>query len=147
MAIQTLQKRDVVIAGGGPAGIMAAIAAARNGANTLLVEQNGYVGGTAATGLPLLSFHNNRGERIVSGIPWELIKRLMEMEEAVVARIAGANSGLHGQRYDPTDDHAYCFSNRICSHNGSRIFGTEPNIVYIECSEDPNVRVFQARYY
>ena len=92
MAIKTLKKREVVIAGGGPAGIMAAIAAARNGANTLLVEQNGYVGGTAATGLPLLSFHDNRGERIVSGIPWELITRLMEMEEAVVVRLAGASA-------------------------------------------------------
>ncbi len=92
MAIQTLEKRDVVIAGGGPAGIIAAIAAARNGANTLLIEQKGYVGGMAAAGLPLLSFHNNRGERIVSGIPWELITRLMEAEEAVVVRMAGATS-------------------------------------------------------
>ena len=89
MAIQTIQKREVIVAGGGPAGIIAAISAARNGAKTLLIEQNGYVGGTAATGLPLLSFHNNRGEQIVSGTPWELISRLMEMEEAVVVRIAG----------------------------------------------------------
>ena len=85
-------KKDVIVAGGGPAGIIAAIAAARNGANTLLIEQNGYVGGTAATGLPLLSFHNNRGERIVSGIPWELISRLMEMDEAVVVRMASTSS-------------------------------------------------------
>jgi ribulose 1,5-bisphosphate synthetase/thiazole synthase len=96
MAVQTLQKRDVVIAGGGPAGIIAAVAAARNGANTLLIEKSGYVGGVAATGLPLLSFHDNRGERIVSGIPWELITRLKNSEEAVVVRLAGASSSTGG---------------------------------------------------
>ncbi|MBN1686666.1 MAG: FAD-dependent oxidoreductase [Spirochaetales bacterium] len=92
MPISKLRKRDVIIAGGGPAGIIAAIAAARNGADTLLIEQNGYVGGTAAMGLPMLSFHNNRGEQIVAGIPWELITRLKEMDEAVVVRMAGGSS-------------------------------------------------------
>lgn len=40
-------KYDVVVAGGGVAGIAAAIASARNGAKTLLVEANGFLGGTA----------------------------------------------------------------------------------------------------
>ena len=35
---------DVVIIGGGPAGAVAAVAAARQGMKTLLVEQNGYLG-------------------------------------------------------------------------------------------------------
>jgi len=39
---------DVIIAGGGPAGLAAAIAAARNGARTVLLERFGYLGGTAA---------------------------------------------------------------------------------------------------
>ena len=35
---------DVIVCGGGPAGIAAAVAAARNGAKTLLIEKNAFVG-------------------------------------------------------------------------------------------------------
>ena len=42
---------DVLIVGGGPAGLAAAIAAGRNGARTLLIEQFGYLGGTATASL------------------------------------------------------------------------------------------------
>lgn len=68
---------DVVIIGGGPAGSMAAIAAARAGASVLLVEQGGYLGGalTAAGVGPQMSYH--AGERqVVTGLPEELVKRL-----------------------------------------------------------------------
>lgn len=41
---------DVVVAGGGPAGIAAAIASARHGKKTLLIELNGCVGGTCTAG-------------------------------------------------------------------------------------------------
>jgi hypothetical protein len=42
---------DVIVAGGGPAGLGAAAAAALQGARTLLLESRGYLGGTAATAL------------------------------------------------------------------------------------------------
>lgn len=42
---------DVLVVGGGPAGVCAAISAARNGAKTLLVEQSGMLGGMATQGL------------------------------------------------------------------------------------------------
>ena len=50
---------DVVVIGGGPAGTVAAIASARGGARTLLVEQNGYLGGalTACGTAPQMTFH------------------------------------------------------------------------------------------
>ncbi|MGO4374960.1 FAD-dependent oxidoreductase, partial [Paenibacillus sp. MCAF20] len=44
-AIPVSKEIDVVIVGGGPTGIAAAIAAARNGARTLLIEQRGFLGG------------------------------------------------------------------------------------------------------
>ena len=42
---------DVVVLGGGPAGVAAAISAARQGADTLLIEQMGEVGGIATEGM------------------------------------------------------------------------------------------------
>src|SRR5665647_589310 len=42
---------DVLVIGGGPAGVSAAVLAARNGAKTMLIEQTGNVGGVATTGM------------------------------------------------------------------------------------------------
>ena len=70
---------DVVVCGGGPAGFIAAIAAARSGARTALVEQYGFLGGMATAGIvaPLSVFTYN-GEKVIGGIPWEFIERLQE---------------------------------------------------------------------
>ena len=67
---------DVVVCGGGPAGIMAAIAAARNGACTILLEQYAFLGGNAAMFLPIMTFHDHLGHQIIQGIPQEFIDRI-----------------------------------------------------------------------
>ncbi|WP_313155663.1 FAD-dependent oxidoreductase [Lacrimispora sp.] len=69
---------DVVIIGGGPAGTVAAIASARSGARTLLVEQNGYLGGMltmAGTG-PQMTFHAG-STQVVQGIAEEIVARMV----------------------------------------------------------------------
>ncbi len=70
------------MAGGGPAGVGAAVAAARNGARTLLIEQYGVLGGMATAGLVC---HFERwtinDKRIIGGLPWELAMRIAEMNE------------------------------------------------------------------
>ena len=43
--------KDVIVVGGGPAGLIAAIAAARNGADTLLIEKHGFLGGMSTAGM------------------------------------------------------------------------------------------------
>src|SRR5690606_33544695 len=67
---------DVIVCGGGPAGLIAAIAAARNGARTLLIERYGFVGGMATSALvtPISEFRHV-GEYHVGGIPLELMRR------------------------------------------------------------------------
>lgn len=75
---------DVVVCGGGPSGFVAATAAARNGAKTLLLEHYGFLGGMATAGMvgPISKF-NFANERIVSGIPEEFINKLAERGGAV----------------------------------------------------------------
>jgi FAD dependent oxidoreductase len=69
---------NVLVVGGGNAGCAAAIAAARNGAKTLLVERCGFLGGTATAAMvgPWMTFHSG-GDRIVGGIAQEIVERLM----------------------------------------------------------------------
>lgn len=75
---------DVVVCGGGPAGFIAAIAAARGGASVALIEQYGFLGGTATAGLvaPISRF-NFGGRRVIGGIPWEFVERLKEIGSAM----------------------------------------------------------------
>jgi len=72
------KKWDVVIAGAGPAGLTAAIAAKRLGAEVLLIEKNGFVGGLASSGIPLATFHDNQGNQVIKGIPEEIIDYLVK---------------------------------------------------------------------
>jgi len=75
---------DSVVAGGGTAGVVAAVAAARQGAKTMLIERKGYTGGTAAEGgTALHSFYNLwkafpgvKKRQVVRGIPKEIVDRL-----------------------------------------------------------------------
>ncbi|MCD6360040.1 MAG: FAD-dependent oxidoreductase [Armatimonadetes bacterium] len=71
--------RDVVVVGEGISGAAAAIAAAANGARTLLVASEGAVGGDAITGLPILGACNSRGEWIVGGVLRALLDECRDM--------------------------------------------------------------------
>lgn len=75
---------DVAVCGGGPSGFIAAIAASRNGARTLVLHEQGFLGGMATAALvgPISKFNFN-GKRIVGGIPLEFIERMGKMDGAV----------------------------------------------------------------
>lgn len=71
---------DVVVVGGGPSGVCAAIAAAREGAKTLLIEQGGCCGGMATRGLvgPFMTCYDKDGEvQIIKGLFEEIVNRLV----------------------------------------------------------------------
>ena len=76
---------DVVVCGGGPAGLASAVSAARCGCRTAIVERLGFLGGTAAAGLvvPISGFFHKES-RVVGGIAWELVERLEAMGAAQV---------------------------------------------------------------
>jgi hypothetical protein len=71
------RRAAVLVAGGGPAGLGAAVAAARRGAKTLLIERYGFLGGMATAGLvnPFMSWHAG-GEPLVAGIFQEMLDRM-----------------------------------------------------------------------
>jgi hypothetical protein len=80
---------DVLVVGGGPSGVAAAISASRAGASTLLVERYNHLGGlwTGGLVLPLLSTHGldkrNRQVRAIHGIGNEIYERLRELDMTV----------------------------------------------------------------
>jgi hypothetical protein len=75
-----VKEYDVLVVGGGNAGCAAAIAAARHGASTMLVERYGFLGGTATAAMvgPWMTFHSGE-KRIVGGIAQEIVDRLVRM--------------------------------------------------------------------
>jgi glycine/D-amino acid oxidase-like deaminating enzyme len=79
--IPVVAEVEVLVVGGGPAGIAAAVAAGRAGARTVLVERYGFFGGMATAGLvgPILGvYHWASRRRILGGIPWELLNHMSQ---------------------------------------------------------------------
>ena len=67
---------DVVVVGGGPSGIAAGLASARQGAKTLIIEKCGFLGGVAASGIPFINFFNRNKKQIIKGIAEEIYQNL-----------------------------------------------------------------------
>lgn len=79
--MQVAEHYDVVVVGGGPAGVCAAIAAGRTGAKTLLLERYGFLGGMSTIALvyPWMTFHTVEGKQVIAGIGQEIVDRLQAM--------------------------------------------------------------------
>jgi hypothetical protein len=94
---------DVVVIGSGSAGSPSAIAAARTGADTLLIERYGFLGGTSTTVLDTFyGFYTPASDarRVVGGIAWEIVERLYSYQ-MVLERPSSYGAG-QAVTYDPT---------------------------------------------
>jgi hypothetical protein len=69
---------DVVVIGGGTAGVPAAIAAARGGSKTLLAERTSGLGGLMTSGMPALGILDRQRNKVVGGIAEEIVNELKE---------------------------------------------------------------------
>lgn len=90
---------DVAVCGGGPSGIMAALAAARNGARVILLERYGFLGGmaTAAFVNPVSTFRKN-GQQVIRGLPWEFVERLAQ-EGGALKDYPSGNVPVDAEKY------------------------------------------------
>jgi hypothetical protein len=76
--LRVIDEADVVVVGGGPGGHSAAIAAARSGAKTILVERYGHLGGMSTGGIVIQIPHMSDGgnEAQIAGLTQEWLDRL-----------------------------------------------------------------------
>ena len=104
--IPVWRETEVLVVGGGAAGIAAAIAAARNGARTTLVERYGFLGGTATASLVgpfMTSFSQDGKTRLIRGIFQELVERIHREGGAVLPEttVHGTAHAGYIRRYGP----------------------------------------------
>jgi hypothetical protein len=108
--ISVAKEVDVIVVGGGPAGLAAAIASARNGASTLLIERFGYLGGTATASLmACINGFRNQVEpdatQTVRGIAEEIVLQLKEL--------GGLGTSPYSQKDYPTEPGQLAYSYAI----------------------------------
>lgn len=125
---------EVLVAGGGPSGIMAAKAASREGRDVLLVERNGFLGGCATMSLvvPLMTFHAG-DKQIIKGYAQDLINRISDLD----GTIGHIDDPLgFGSSVTPVDTEIYKYVAQefLLEDNVKLLFHTE--VVDIEMEED-----------
>ncbi|MCX5644860.1 MAG: FAD-dependent oxidoreductase [Phycisphaerae bacterium] len=91
--LPVLDTTDVLVVGGGPAGVVAALAAKRAGAKVTLVERYGHFGGLWTGGLVLLVIGHivKGGKQVCQGIGEEMMRRLDQLDGAIINRRPGVN--------------------------------------------------------
>ena len=103
--IEVKGEYDVLVIGGGGAGIAAGIAAARSGARTLMVERYGFLGGMATAGMvgSFCGFFTtgNKIKLIVGGIAGSLLERLKARSAVTEKGISRVDPRIASLRFNP----------------------------------------------
>lgn len=85
---------DVLVVGGGPSGLTAALAAAEDGLSVGLIESRSFVGGNMTIGLPVLGFLGQKKNQIIQGLPQKFIDRLRAVNGASEHRWCPLHMGI-----------------------------------------------------
>jgi len=117
--VPVVRRSDLVVVGGGPAGIAAAVAGARNRLSVTLVERYPYLGGLASGGMVLVLDDMCNGEEIsVRGLCSEMIERMERIGLCVVPpeseRLSDADLWRKWSRWGVFDFHSHIKPQPIC---------------------------------
>lgn len=85
---------DVLVVGGGPAGLTTALAAAEDGLRVGLIENRSFLGGNMTIGLPILGFLGQKKNQIIQGLPQKFIDRLRAVKGASEHRWCPLHMGI-----------------------------------------------------
>lgn len=114
---------DVLVVGGGPAGITAAIQAARAGASTILLESGSQLGGTTATaGVNFPGLFHAWGKQVIAGIGWELVEETVRMGNGRMPDFSVPYGRSHVKFHIPINPYLYVLlAEEKCGQAGVRL--------------------------
>lgn len=93
---KTSIETDILVVGGGTAGVIAAIQAARAGCKTILLESGGCLGGTITTGgVSFPGIFHAWGRQVIKGIGWELVSEAVSLAEGELPDFSKATGRQH----------------------------------------------------
>ena len=99
---------DVLVVGGGTAGVVAALQSARAGASTILVESGSMLGGTMTVGgVAFPGLFHAWGRQVVAGIGWELVTETVEMNDAKLPDFSIPTGRAHPRHQVRINPHMY----------------------------------------
>lgn len=144
---------DVLVVGGGVSGISAAVCAAREGAEVMLCEQGGCLGGTASQGLvgPFMSSYDPTGDhQVIKGFMDEFIIRMVEKGGAVHPKDCPGGNGHSAYRINghigvtPFDPECLKFTaEEFCEEAGVKILY---HMFFLSCEKDDEGRITAAYF-
>ncbi len=98
-------KTDILVVGGGTAGVIAAIQAGRAGCSTILIENGSQLGGTTTTGgVAFPGLFHAWGKQVIAGIGWELVTDTVKLGDSKLPDFSiptGKNHPKHQVRINP----------------------------------------------